>query len=138
MFSNVDETFLPAGSSYGNESVEMTPSLINNASVDSKFFAKQLEAATSKIVTPDGDWLNLNKCGVSLFVPDGVVEKGEELFSIEVADDDWNRPLLQEGKSNLSLGLLTWIGIEIGSLDLDWVLNSFQFISKVNLTEDEH
>ncbi|XP_035428881.2 netrin receptor UNC5B isoform X3 [Spodoptera frugiperda] len=94
--------FLSSGSSYGNESVEMTPSLVNNASVDSKFFAKQLEAATSKIVTPDGDWLNLNKCGVSLFVPDGVVEKGEELFSIEVADDDWNRPLLQEGETQLS------------------------------------
>ncbi|KAH9629186.1 hypothetical protein HF086_009576 [Spodoptera exigua] len=94
--------FLSSGSSYGNESVEISQSLVNNASVDSKFFAKQLEVATSKIVTPDGDWLNLNKCGVSLFVPDGVVEKGEELFSIEVADDDWNRPLLQEGETQLS------------------------------------
>lgn len=88
----------------------MSPSLKNNASVDSKFFAKHIDVATSKIVAADGDWLTLNKCGVSLFIPDGVVDKGEELFSIEVADDDWNRPLLQEGKLNLSLGLLTWIG----------------------------
>ncbi|XP_047020770.1 netrin receptor UNC5B-like [Helicoverpa zea] len=94
--------FLSSGSSYGNESVEMSPSLKNNASLDSKYFTKHIDVATSKIVTADGDWLNLNKCGVSLFVPDGVVDKGEELFSIEVADDDWNRPLLQEGETQLS------------------------------------
>ncbi|XP_038210385.1 netrin receptor UNC5C-like isoform X1 [Zerene cesonia] len=92
--------FLSSGSSYGNESVEMSPSLKNNASVNSKFH-QYLETTVSKIVTGDGDWLNLNKCGVSLFVPDGVVEK-EELFSIEVTDEDWNRPLLQEGETQLS------------------------------------
>ncbi|CAB3244264.1 unnamed protein product [Arctia plantaginis] len=94
--------FLSSGSSYGNESVEMSPSLKNNASIDSKFFTKHLDVASSKIVSSDGDWLNLNKCGVSLFIPDGVVDKGEELFTIEVADDDWNRPLLQEGETQLS------------------------------------
>lgn len=94
--------FLSSGSSYGNESVEMSPSLKNNASVDSKLFTKHLDIATSKIVSSDGAWLVLNKCGISLFVPDGVVDKGEELFTIEVADDDWNRPLLQEGETQLS------------------------------------
>lgn len=89
--------YFSAGSSYGNESVEMSPSLKNNASIDSKIFTKHLDIASSKIVSSDGDWLNLNKCGVSLFIPDGVIDKGEELFTIEVADDDWNRPLLQEG-----------------------------------------
>lgn len=92
-------TSFSAGSSYGNESIEMSPSLKNNASVDSKFLGvSYLETATSKIITSDGDWLNLDKCGVSLFVPDGVVDKGEELFSLEVTDEEWNRPMLQEGK----------------------------------------
>ncbi|CAH2107632.1 unnamed protein product [Euphydryas editha] len=95
--------FLSSGSSYGNESVEMSPSLKNNASVDSKFLNSQyLETATSKIVNCDGDWLNLDKCGVRLFIPDGVVEKGEELFSIEVTDEEWNKPNLQEGETQLS------------------------------------
>ncbi|CAH0727953.1 unnamed protein product, partial [Brenthis ino] len=95
--------FMSSGSSYGNESVEMSPSLKNNASVDSKFLNSQyLETATSKIVNSDGDWLNLDKCGVRLFVPDGVVEKGEELFSIEVTDEEWNKPNLQEGETQLS------------------------------------
>lgn len=76
----------------------MSPSLKNNASVDSKFMnSHYLEAATSKIINTDGDWLNLDKCGVRLFIPDGVVEKGEELFSIEVTDEEWNKPNLQEG-----------------------------------------
>lgn len=57
-----------------------------------------LETAISKIVTSDGDWLNLNKCGVSLFVPEGVLDKGEEVFSVEVMDEEWNRPLLSDGK----------------------------------------
>ncbi|XP_041976424.1 netrin receptor UNC5C-like [Aricia agestis] len=91
--------FLSSGSSYGNDSIEMSPSLKNNASVDSKL--SYLEAATSKIVGGDGDWLKLEKCGVSLFVPDGVVEK-EELFSIEVTDEEWNKPILQEGETQLS------------------------------------
>ncbi|OWR47055.1 unc-5 [Danaus plexippus plexippus] len=95
--------FLSSGSSYGNESVEMSPSLKNNASVNSKFLNCQyLETATSKIVNGDGDWLNLDKCGVRLYIPDGVVEKGEELFSIEVTDEEWNKPLLQEGETQLS------------------------------------
>lgn len=77
----------------------MSPSLKNNASVNSKFLNCQyLETATSKIVNGDGDWLNLDKCGVRLYIPDGVVEKGEELFSIEVTDEEWNKPLLQEGQ----------------------------------------
>nr|XP_034824240.1 LOW QUALITY PROTEIN: netrin receptor UNC5B-like [Maniola hyperantus] len=95
--------FLSSGSSYGNESVEMSPSLKNNASVDSKFLNSQyLETATSKIVNSDGDWLNLDKCGVRLFVPDGVVEKNEELFSVEITDEEWNKPNLQEGETQLS------------------------------------
>ncbi|XP_072940572.1 netrin receptor UNC5C-like [Epargyreus clarus] len=95
--------FLTSGSSYGNESVEMSPSLKNNASVDLKFLNSQyLETATSKIVGSDGDWLNLEKCGVRLYVPEGVVDKGEELFSVEVTDEEWNRPLLQEGETQLS------------------------------------
>ncbi|XP_022113269.2 netrin receptor UNC5C-like [Pieris rapae] len=93
--------FLSSGSSYGNESVEMSPSLKNHASVDSKV-NQFLETTTSKIVLGDGDWLNLNKCGVSLFIPDGVVEKGEELFSLDVTDEEWNRPILQEGETQLS------------------------------------
>ncbi|KAJ0180082.1 hypothetical protein K1T71_004673 [Dendrolimus kikuchii] len=92
--------FLSSGSSY-NESVEMSPSLKNNASVDSKYLIQHLETAKSKIVNADGGWLTLDKCGVSLFVPDGIVDK-EELFSIEVADEDWNRPVLQEGETQLS------------------------------------
>lgn len=84
----------------------MSPSLKNNASVDSKFLNSQyLETATSKIVNCDGDWINLDKCGVRLFVPDGVVEKGEELFSIEVTDEEWNRPNLQEGELLLNWNL---------------------------------
>lgn len=75
----------------------MSPSLKNNASIESKS-TLYLENATSKIVSSDGDWLRLDKCGASLFVPDGVIEKGEELFSIEVTDEDWSRPSLQEGK----------------------------------------
>ncbi|KPJ11666.1 Netrin receptor UNC5B [Papilio machaon] len=95
--------FLSSGSSYGNESIEMSPSLKNNASVDSKYLSiNYLETATSKMITSDGDWLNLEKCGVSLFVPDGIVDKGEELFSLEVIDEEWNRPLLQEGEIQLS------------------------------------
>ncbi|CAK1603903.1 unnamed protein product [Parnassius mnemosyne] len=95
--------FLSSGSSYGHESVEISPSLKNNASVDSKFLGiNYLETATSKMVTSDGDWLSLDKCGVSLFVPDGVVDKSEELFSLEVTDEEWNRPLLQEGETQLS------------------------------------
>lgn len=43
----------------------------------------------------------MDKCGARLFVPDGVVEKGEELFSIEVTDEEWNKPNLQEGKIKL-------------------------------------
>lgn len=50
------------------------------------------------MVSSDGDWLNLDKTGVSLFVPDGVVDKGEELFSVEVSDEEWNRPMLQDGE----------------------------------------
>ncbi|XP_073951033.1 netrin receptor UNC5B-like [Choristoneura fumiferana] len=93
--------FLSSGSSYGNESVEMSPSLKNNASVDSKLLSS-FETAVSKIVTGEGDWLMMEKCGVSLFVPDGVVEKGEELFTVEVTDEEWNRPVLQEGETQLS------------------------------------
>lgn len=90
-----------AGSSYGNESVEMSPSLKNNVSVNSKTLAlNSIETSISKIVTSEGNWLNLQKCGVSLFVPEGTIDKGEELFSIEVADEEWNRPILQEGKNN--------------------------------------
>lgn len=78
----------------------MSPSLKNNASVDSKYLGiNYLETATSKMIASDGDWLNLEKCGVSLFVPDGVVDKGEELFSLEVTVEEWNRPILQEGKT---------------------------------------
>ncbi|XP_060801170.1 netrin receptor UNC5B-like [Amyelois transitella] len=94
--------FLSSGSSYGNESVEMSGSLRNNASVDSKLLNPQhLETATSRIVSGDGGWLNLDKCGASLFVPDGLVDK-EELFSIEVTDEEWNRPVLREGETQLS------------------------------------
>ncbi|KAI5645227.1 ZU5 domain-containing protein [Phthorimaea operculella] len=93
--------FLSSGSSYGNESVEMSPSLKNNASVDSKQ-QPQLETATSRIVGSDGDWLRLDKCGVNLFVPDGVIDKGEELFSVEVTDEEWNRPVLSEGETQVS------------------------------------
>lgn len=75
----------------------MSPSLKNNASVDSKLLST-FETTVSKIVTGEGDWLMMEKCGVSLFVPDGVVEKGEELFTVEVTDEEWNRPFLQEGK----------------------------------------
>ncbi|KAL0892437.1 hypothetical protein ABMA27_015550 [Loxostege sticticalis] len=95
------QPLLPAGSSYGNESVEMSPSLRNNVSVDSKQHNHNLETAASKIMTSDGGWLGLGKCGVSLFVPDGVLD-GEELFSIEVSDEDWNRPTLQPGETQLS------------------------------------
>lgn len=67
--------------------------------MDSKYMnSHHFETATSKIVTCDGDWLRLDKCGVSLFIPDGLVDKGEELFSIEASDEEWNMPLLQEGK----------------------------------------
>ncbi|CAH0407582.1 unnamed protein product [Chilo suppressalis] len=94
--------FLSSGSSYGNESVEMTPSLRNNTSIDSKYLDNQyVETAISKIVTSEGGWLSLNKCGIRLFVPDGVVDS-EELFSIEIADEDWNRPKLQEDETQLS------------------------------------
>lgn len=75
----------------------MSLSLKNNASLDSKLI-ETLETATSKIVTGDGDWLYLDKCSVGLFVPDGVVEKGEELFSVEITDEEWNRPILQDGE----------------------------------------
>ncbi|XP_059048298.1 netrin receptor UNC5C-like [Achroia grisella] len=95
--------FLSSGSSYGNESIDMNQSLRNNASVDSKFInPKHLETATSRIISNEGGLLNLDKCGVNLFVPDGVVEKGEELFSVEVTDEDWNRPMLQEDETQLS------------------------------------
>ncbi|XP_063532662.1 netrin receptor UNC5C-like [Cydia strobilella] len=94
--------FLSSGSSYGNESVEISPSLKNNGSLDSRMNTSHFETTTSKIVTGDGDWLLMDKCGVSLFVPDGVVEKGEELFTVEVTDEEWNRPLLQEGETQLS------------------------------------
>lgn len=57
--------------------------------------------AISKIVSIDGNWLKLNKCGVSLYIPDGVVDKGEELFTLEVMDEEWNRPKLQEGKQKI-------------------------------------
>ncbi|KAG7299651.1 hypothetical protein JYU34_016640 [Plutella xylostella] len=95
--------FLSSGSSYGNESVEMSPSLKNNVSVNSKTLAlNSIETSISKIVTSEGNWLNLQKCGVSLFVPEGTIDKGEELFSIEVTDEEWNRPILQEGETQLS------------------------------------
>ncbi|XP_050671976.1 netrin receptor UNC5C-like isoform X2 [Leptidea sinapis] len=94
--------FLSSGSSYGNESVEISPSLKNNASLEIKFPSTYLETTTSKIVSADGNWLTLSKCGVSLFIPDGVVDKGEELFTVEVTDEEWSRPILQEGESHLS------------------------------------
>lgn len=74
----------------------MSPSLKNHTSLESKLHPN-LETAISKIVTSDGDWLNLDKCGVSLFVPDGVLDKGEEVFSVEIMDEEWNKPLLLEG-----------------------------------------
>lgn len=51
----------------------------------------------------EGNWLNLDKCGVNIFIPDGTIDKGEELFSLEVTDEEWNRPILQEGKCLLCL-----------------------------------
>lgn len=75
----------------------MSPSLKNHTSLESKL-NPNLETAISKIVTSDGDWLNLDKCGVSLFVPEGVLDKGEEVFSVEIMDEEWNKPLLLEGK----------------------------------------
>lgn len=90
-----------AGSSYGNESIEMSPSLKNNVSIDSKLLRASddpLETTVSKIISSEGGFLNLDKCGVSLFVPEGAIDKDErELFSIEVTDEEWNRPILQEG-----------------------------------------
>ncbi|KAG6465860.1 hypothetical protein O3G_MSEX015446 [Manduca sexta] len=95
------KSILPAGSSY-NESVEMSPSLKNNASTDSKYLSSHFETTKSKMVTSDGEWFSLDKCGVSLYVPDGVVDKGDELFSLEVVDEEWHRPMLQEGETQLS------------------------------------
>ncbi|XP_028026409.1 netrin receptor UNC5C [Bombyx mandarina] len=92
--------FLSSGSSYSH-SVEISPSLKNNASLNSNY-ATNLDTSKSKMVSSDGDWLNLDKTGVSLFVPDGVVDKGEELFSVEVSDEEWNRPMLQDGEIQLS------------------------------------
>lgn len=79
----------------------MSPSLKNNVSIDSKLLRASddpLETTVSKIISSEGGFLNLDKCGVSLFVPEGAIDKDErELFSIEVTDEEWNRPILQEG-----------------------------------------
>lgn len=78
----------------------MSPSLKNNISIESKLQKTNdcLTTAVSKIMSSDGGWLNLHKCGVQVFVPDGAIDNGErELFSVEVTNEEWCTPILQEG-----------------------------------------
>lgn len=102
VINNIKLNLFVAGSSYGNGSIEISPSLKNNVSIESKFLVNTnnaLETNISKVISSEGGWLCLDKCGVSLFVPDGAIDDDErELFSIEVTDEEWNRPILQEGE----------------------------------------
>lgn len=66
-------------------------------SVDSKFVPANLETSVSRMVTSEGGWLTLDRCGAAMFVPDGAVEK-EDYFSLEITDDEWYRPTLREGE----------------------------------------